>query len=145
MFNLLVAMDEPRSGLSWLAMRRGHPGNASQLLRRVGLGEIPLTHDAFHELQPWRAAANLEELLMASGVLPAVDKYICSFQRWLPGHLAGIADPEHLKVLDAVYSGQPNDEACYSWVALLLIAQRWRDSPDLPADLKALVGGAFPL
>ncbi|MBD0676009.1 hypothetical protein [Streptomyces sp. CBMA156] len=99
LFNLLAAMDKPRSGLAWLEMRRGHPGNASQLLRRLGLGEIPLTHDAFHELQPWRAAAHLEELLMASKVLPAVDKYICSFQRWLPGHLASIADPEHVKTI----------------------------------------------
>ncbi|MFE5595626.1 helix-turn-helix domain-containing protein [Streptomyces sp. NPDC056549] len=99
LLDMLVAMDEPRSGLSWLTMRRGQPGNASQLLRRLGLGQVPLTHDAFHELQPWRAAAHLEELLMASGVLPAVDKYICSFQRWLPGHLAGIADPEHLKTI----------------------------------------------
>ncbi|MFD6044360.1 hypothetical protein ACFWG7_24025 [Streptomyces koyangensis] len=99
LFKLLVAMDKPRSGLSWLDMRRGQPGNASQMLRRLGLGQIPLTHDAFHELQPWRAAAHLEELLMASGVLPAVDKHICSFQRWLPGHLAGIAEPEHLKTI----------------------------------------------
>ncbi|MER5972968.1 hypothetical protein ABT112_25095 [Streptomyces sp. NPDC002055] len=99
LLTLLMAMDKPRSGLAWLEMRRSQPGNASQLLRRLGLGEIPLTHDAFHELQPWRAAAHLEELLMASGVLPAVDKYICSFQRWLPGHLADIADPEHVKTI----------------------------------------------
>ncbi|MEO3853241.1 hypothetical protein ABGB09_37515 [Streptomyces sp. B8F3] len=99
LFDLLVAMDKPRSGLAWLAMRRDQPGNAAQLLRRLGLGEIPLAHDAFHELQPWRAAAHLEELLMTCGVLPAVDKYLCSFQRWLPGHLAGIADPEHAKTI----------------------------------------------
>ncbi|WP_395297156.1 hypothetical protein ACF9IK_29770 [Kitasatospora hibisci] len=99
LLDMLVAMDEPRSGLAWLAMRRDHPGNASQMLRRLGLGQLPLTHDAFHELQPWRAAAHLEELLMASGVLPAVDKYICSFQRWLPGHLADITDPEHVKTI----------------------------------------------
>ncbi|OIJ98361.1 hypothetical protein [Streptomyces colonosanans] len=98
-FDLLVAMAEPRSGLAWLAMRRNHPGNASQMLRRLARGHIPLTHDAFHELQPWRAAAHLEELLMTSGALPAVNKYICSYQRWLPGHLAGIADPEHVKTI----------------------------------------------
>ncbi|WP_438309486.1 hypothetical protein ACSHWO_00145 [Streptomyces sp. HUAS TT3] len=74
-------MDKPRSGLAWLEIRRGQPGNASQLLRRLGLGETPLTHDAFHELQLWRAAAHLEELLMTCGVLPAADKYLCSFQR----------------------------------------------------------------
>ncbi|MEU7597673.1 hypothetical protein AB0B79_32265 [Streptomyces sp. NPDC039022] len=32
-------------------------------------------------------------------MLPAVDKYICSFQRWLPGPLAYIAGPEHLKTI----------------------------------------------
>lgn len=58
-----------------------------------------MTHDTFHELQPWRAAAHLEELLMTCAVLPAVDKYLCSFQRWLPGHLARIADPEHVKTI----------------------------------------------
>ncbi|GAA0847004.1 hypothetical protein ACFQVD_07115 [Streptosporangium amethystogenes subsp. fukuiense] len=36
---------------------------------------------------------------MASGVLPAADKYICSFQRWLLGHLAGITNPEHVKTI----------------------------------------------
>jgi hypothetical protein len=92
-------MDKPSSGLAWLALRRDQPGNAAGRLRQLGLGQIPLTHDAFHELQPWRSAAHLEELLMASGVLPAVDKYICSFQRWLPGHLADIADPEHAKMI----------------------------------------------
>ncbi|WP_254390538.1 hypothetical protein [Streptomyces sp. AC550_RSS872] len=36
---------------------------------------------------------------MTCGVLPAVDKYLCSFQRWLPGHLARIADPGHDKTI----------------------------------------------
>lgn len=99
LFDLLVAMDKPSSGLAWLALRRDQPGNASERLRQLGLGQIPLTHDAFHGLKPWRSAAHLEELLMASGVLPAVDKYICSFQRWLPDHLADIADPEHAKTI----------------------------------------------
>ncbi|MFE4887264.1 hypothetical protein [Streptomyces sp. NPDC056701] len=80
-------------------MRRDQPGNGSERLRQLGLGQIPLTHDAFHGLKPWRSAAHREELLMASGILPAVDKYICSFQRWLPDHLVDIADPEHAKTI----------------------------------------------
>lgn len=44
---------------------------------------------------------------------------------------------------DAVFSS--NAEARDAWVALLLIAQNWRDSPDLPADLKTLVDQALPL
>jgi len=72
LFDLLVATDKPGSGLAWLEMRPDQPGNASQMLRQLGLGQIPLTHDAFHELQPRRAAGHLEELLMASGVLPSL-------------------------------------------------------------------------
>ena len=46
---LLAAMDRPASGLAWLEMRPGQPGNAAQMLRQLGLGQIPLTHDAFRQ------------------------------------------------------------------------------------------------
>ena len=95
----LLAMDHPLSGLTWLYNRKGRTGSADDLLRRLGRGEIELTHEAFHALQPWRAAGHLRELLMACGVLPAVDRQICSFERWLAGHLAGIADPDHAQVV----------------------------------------------
>ncbi|MFB6710361.1 hypothetical protein ACFCW6_37385 [Streptomyces sp. NPDC056333] len=36
---------------------------------------------------------------MTCGTLPAVDKFLCSFQRRLPGHLAGIDDPGHAKTI----------------------------------------------
>jgi hypothetical protein len=91
----LLAMDNPLSGLTWLYLRKGRTASVGDLLRRLGRGEIELTHEAFHTLQPWRAASHLRELLMACGVLPAVDKQICSFERWLVGHLADIADPDH--------------------------------------------------
>jgi hypothetical protein len=94
---LLLTMDNPRSGLAWLEKRPA--GGARDLLRQLGRGEITLTHEAFHGLQPWRAAAHLRELLMACGVLPALDKQICSFERWLTGHLAGIEDPQHVQVV----------------------------------------------
>ncbi|MFD6293824.1 hypothetical protein ACFWFU_03200 [Streptomyces sp. NPDC060235] len=47
--------------------------------------------------------------------------------------------------LDAVFSEQSGAEARDAWVALLLIAQNWRDSPDLPTDLKGAVDDAIPL
>ncbi|ROV67030.1 hypothetical protein D3105_18835 [Streptomyces globisporus] len=49
------------------------------------------------------------------------------------------------RVLDAVFSGQSNSEAHDAWVELLQIAQNWRDSPALPADLKTMVEEALPL
>ena len=95
----LLTMDHPLSGLTWLCARKGQPGSPEDLLRRLGQGDIALTHEAFHGLQPWRAASHLRELLMACGVLPAVDKQICSFERWLAGHLAEITDPEHAQLI----------------------------------------------
>lgn len=95
----LLAMDNPLSGLTWLYARKGHAGSADDLLRRLGRGEIALTHEAFHTLQPWRAAAHLRDLLMSCGVLPTVDKQICSFERWLVGHLADISDPDHVQLV----------------------------------------------
>lgn len=96
--DLLLAMDNPRSGLSWLDRHKGQTG-PNDLLRQLGRGDIELTHEAFHGLQPWRAAAHLRELLMACGVLPALDKQICLFERWLASHLADLADPAHIQVV----------------------------------------------
>ncbi|MFG2923393.1 hypothetical protein ACGFYA_18015 [Streptomyces sp. NPDC048305] len=36
---------------------------------------------------------------MSYGVLPTVDKQICSFERWLIGYLADIPDPDHAQVI----------------------------------------------
>jgi hypothetical protein len=95
----LLGADRPQSILTWLCKRKGQPGSASDLLRRLGRGEIDLNHEAFNTLQPWRAAAHLRELLMACGILPTIDKQLCLFEGWLTGRLAAIADPEHRQIL----------------------------------------------
>ncbi len=95
----LAAMDNPRSGLRWLEDGPTHPPAAAALLRGLGRGEIELTHAAFHQLQPWRAAAHLRELLMACGLLPPIDKHLCSLERWLIEHLGAISDPEHEQIV----------------------------------------------
>ena len=91
----LTGMDRALSGLVWL-----HTPAAVGLLHSLGRGEIELTHAAFHLLQPWRAASHLRELLMACGLLPAVDRYVLLFERWLlVDHLPGIADPGHAQII----------------------------------------------
>jgi hypothetical protein len=92
----LLAMDNPMSGLVWLIARRSP---APDLLRSLAREEIPLTHEAFHGAQPWRAAAHLRELLMACGLLPYVDKQILLFERWLHEHLASVTDPDHTQII----------------------------------------------
>lgn len=48
----LLAMDNPLSGLTWLYVRKGRTGSADDLLRRLGRGEIELTHKAFTPSNP---------------------------------------------------------------------------------------------
>jgi hypothetical protein len=95
----LLAMNNPLTGLTWLHPRKGRDRTPADLLRELGRGEIELTHAAFHTLQPWRAAAHLQELLMASGVLPVLDKQLCAFERWLITHLATITNPDHAQLI----------------------------------------------
>jgi hypothetical protein len=91
----LLNARQPLSILGWLYTRKGQTGSPETLLRQLGRGEIELTHQAFHTLQPWRAAAHLRDLLMVCGVLPRVDKQICSFERWLIAHLDTVSDRDH--------------------------------------------------
>lgn len=95
----LLDAPRPLSILTWLYTRKGKPDSPESLLRQLGRGEIALTHEAFHTLQPWRAATHLRELLMACDVLPRLDKHICSLERWLIGHLDTITDPGHAQLI----------------------------------------------
>lgn len=110
----LLTMSTPLSGLGWLKQRKGRDRAPADLLAELGRGEIELTHEAFHVLQPWRAAAHLEELLMAGGILPQVDKQICAFERWLIRHLAGIANPERARLIRrfAIWDVQSRLRSC---------------------------------
>jgi hypothetical protein len=96
---MLTTTDNPLSGLNWLDGRPPNVGAAANLLRGLGRGQIALTHEVFHQLQPWRAAAHLRDLLMTCGLLPTIDKQICMFERWLTQHLAGITDPDHAQLV----------------------------------------------
>lgn len=94
----LTAMPNPLSGLTWLTPRSG-VSEAADLLRGLGRGEIELTHQAFHGLQHRLAAEHLRDLLVSCGLLPYVDRQICSFERFLISHLDSIADPHHRRLI----------------------------------------------
>ncbi|WP_157597188.1 hypothetical protein [Streptacidiphilus rugosus] len=47
------------------------------------------------------------------------------------------------RVLDAVHSGQPSEAARDAWGSLLVVADEWRDSPEMPEGLGALVATCF--
>lgn len=91
----LVSMPEPGRGRTWL---RNNP-TAAQYLRGLACGDIPLTHDALHDLPSWRTAAHLRDLLMASGALPRIDRQILLFERWYRLELQAVSDPGHAQLL----------------------------------------------
>lgn len=119
----LLNAPRPLSILTWLYTRKGKTGSPETLMRALGQGQIALTHEAFHTLQPWRAAAHLRELLMACGVLPRVDKQICSFERWLITHLNTITDPDHSQLI----------QRFATWEVLPKLRARAANKPITPA------------
>jgi hypothetical protein len=121
--NSLLAAERPLSILTWLYTRKGKTESPETLLRALGRGEIALTHEAFHTLQPWRAAAHLRELLMACGVLPRIDKQICLFERWLITHLDTITDPHHGQLI----------QRFAAWEVLPRLRARAANKPITPA------------
>jgi hypothetical protein len=120
----LLDARHPLSILSWLYTRKGKTTSPETLLRQLGRGEIELTHEAFHALQPWRAAAHLRELLMACGVLPSVDKQICLFERWLLAHLDTIGDRDHRQLI----------QRFATWEVLPRLRARAANKPITPAS-----------
>lgn len=94
LFDQLRSMQRPNSGLRWLS--RPQP---RALLQDLATGRLALTHEAFQQVPNRRAAAFLRDLLMQCGVLPAVDRQLLLFERWLAEHLAAVADPRHARLL----------------------------------------------
>lgn len=94
LLQLVVGMDKPRSGLNWLRNPQ-----VPHLLAGLATGQIPLTHQALHELPNWRTVAYLRDLLMSCGVLPVVDKQLLHFQTWLHHRLADRASSRHYQLL----------------------------------------------
>jgi hypothetical protein len=94
LFDHMVAMQRPRSGILWLTKPHVPP-----LLTALAHGQVGLTHDEIAALQPWRSAIYVRDLLVTVGVLPPVDRELFLFQQWLPRWLATIRDDEHRRLL----------------------------------------------
>ena len=94
LFDLIVAMPRPRSGILWLTKPHVVP-----ILRAIARGDVTLTHEGIATLSPWRSALYVRDLLITAGILPTVDRFLTRFEQWLPGWLAQI-DDEHRKQLE---------------------------------------------
>ena len=94
LFDLVAAMDRPRSGILWLSKPHVPP-----ILQALAHGDVPLTHEGIATLPPWRSAIHVRDLLVEAEILPPVDRFLFLFEQWLPGWLEQVPDPEHRKVL----------------------------------------------
>lgn len=90
----LLAMSRPRVGILWLTKPHVPP-----ILHALSRGQAPLTHDGLSTLTPLKSVVHVRDLLIASGVLPPVDRHLLLFEQWLDGWLAGLADPEQRQLL----------------------------------------------
>jgi integrase len=91
----IATMPRPRTGLLWISKPHVPP-----ILRALAGGQVPLTHEGLSTLKPWRSVTYIRDLLMASGVLPPVDKYLYLFEQWLPTWLSGIEETEQRRLLE---------------------------------------------
>lgn len=94
LFDHVVSMERPRSGILWLSRPHVPP-----LLRAMAHGHVPLTHEGINTLSPWRSAIYVRDLLVAAEILPPVDRFLFLFEQWLPGWLAQIPNVEHRQLL----------------------------------------------
>lgn len=85
LYDRIVAMPRPRTGILWLS--KSHVG---PILAALARGQVPLTHDGLSTLTPLRSVVHIRDLLMASGVLPARDRHLLLFEQWLDTWLADL-------------------------------------------------------
>ena len=88
-------MKRPRGGITWI--RRPH---VQEMLRALAAPDTPVTHQTLNGMSPWRSVAYLRDLLMLHGVLPAADRNLMLFERWLDEALTGTTLPGHRQHLE---------------------------------------------
>lgn len=86
---ILVGATRPESIYTW--MRGSH---AKALLAGIGSREINLSHDAFDALPPSKAVEYLREVLTHHQMIPARDRQLAAFERWLDARIINLgAEP----------------------------------------------------
>jgi hypothetical protein len=88
-YDRIVAMPRPRTGILWLSKPHVAP-----ILHALAHGHVPLTHAGLSTLEPLRSVVHIRDLLMASEVLPPIDRHLILFEQWLDTWLAALQNSE---------------------------------------------------
>jgi hypothetical protein len=70
-----------------------------ELLGDLAAGRLDLSHDALAAREDWRKAAYMRDLLVASGVLPPVDRQLATYESWLRRRLDALGGHPHHMLL----------------------------------------------
>jgi hypothetical protein len=87
---VLCTADRAESIITWKRSEK-----VQQLLRSLGDGTTPLTHEGLDQFEPQgRHVEHLRAILQHHEVLPCRDKYVAYFEKWIDDKLASVSDPE---------------------------------------------------
>ncbi|QQQ64414.1 hypothetical protein [Paenarthrobacter ureafaciens] len=92
----LTGAQRPESILTWL-----RKSGVRELLERVAIGEIPLSHEALDREPRSLRVEHLRSLLIHHKLLPIRDHYLALFERWLSGKLDDIDDIEVRRTIES--------------------------------------------
>lgn len=93
LIDALCAADRAESIVTWKRSDK-----VQGLLRSLGEGTTPLTHDGLDQYEPaGRHVDHLRAILQHHDVIPARDKYLAYFERWIEDKLQPVSHPEIAK------------------------------------------------
>lgn len=90
LIDALCVADRAESIITWKRSEK-----VQELLRSLGNGGTPLTHGGLDQYTPaGKHVDHLRAILQHHDVLPARDKYIAYFEKWIDDKLAAVSEPE---------------------------------------------------
>jgi hypothetical protein len=95
LMGLLSSAPDPRAILLTLRGDR----STSKIFAGLAAGRIELSHDGLDTYGPPRTTAFARSMLIAAGLLPAVDQTLLDFERFLRQRLAALAEHPHQRLL----------------------------------------------
>jgi hypothetical protein len=90
----LASIERPTTVARWL-----DKSDAPTILRDLGTGRRPLTHQALDELPPGKPVEHLRAILVSVGALPDRDEHMARLERWTARIIASRADPDEQQLL----------------------------------------------
>lgn len=90
----VLAVDNPRTGLGWLARSRG-----ADLLGRIARVELPLTHATLDSQPAGMSIEHLRRLLVAAGALPERNEHLARLEHFTATLLDSVSNVEDRRVL----------------------------------------------